>query len=97
MNTSQHKHPVAHVSVSCAKPGIRQHLSIYITDPLDDPLAEEVEDHLLDCRHCREFFMTMLQLRDEARRQKEARGGGNGRPSNEAKVFSLADFKKGGP
>jgi hypothetical protein len=81
----------------CRHPALRDHLSVYVINPLEDPSAEEVEDHLLDCRHCRKLFLTMLNLRNGARGTKNMRRSENGRESNEAQVFRLAEFRKEWP
>lgn len=98
MNTSKHQFAEAQVNGVCENPDVRERLPVYITNPLEDPSANEVEDHLLDCRHCRELFVMMLRLHNEARSAKNLRGGGgNGRAANEAQVLRLADFRKDWP
>lgn len=93
---SKRKLAQAHVSGTCSNPVVGERVSAYVTDPLGDPSAEEVEDHLLDCRHCRDFFLVLLSLRDEARRTKNRRGE-NGRASSEAAIFQLSDCRKEWP
>jgi anti-sigma factor RsiW len=78
----------------CTNPVIGDRLSAYISNPLDDATAEEVEDHLLECRHCRKFFLTMLRIRGEARRTKDAPDGDNGRAPSDEKLVRFPDFKK---
>jgi predicted anti-sigma-YlaC factor YlaD len=65
-----------------------------LADPLESPIAQEVEDHLLECRYCREFFLAVLSMRGEARMVKATRAGVDGNPSSNAKVARLSDFKK---
>ncbi len=82
---------------SCTDPQVGEGLSAYITDPLEEG-AEDVEDHLLNCRPCREFYLTMLDILDEARAKNGARGGSNnGHTPDEEATPSLADFRKSWP
>jgi predicted anti-sigma-YlaC factor YlaD len=68
-----------------------------LADPLESPVAREVEDHLLECRYCREFFLAVLSMRGEARMVKAMRAGTDGGPLSNAKVTKLSDFKKEWP
>lgn len=76
----------------CDRPDISGRLYAYVDDPINEPAAAEFEDHLLECRDCREFFLMTLKLRREARRvavtQEEVAG------SAEANVVGLAEFRK---
>jgi len=66
----------------------------YITDPINDPSAEEVENHLLDCRGCRDFFLTMLKMRSHAA-QAEKRGRNSAtRKMDRADLIRFSDFRK---
>jgi Putative zinc-finger len=97
MKIIKHELAEAQVNGACTNPVIREHLSFYITNPLEDPSAEEVEDHLLDCRHCREVFLIMLSVRNEARVSRDKHNGENGRAAHDVKVLQLADFRKEWP
>lgn len=80
----------------CTETSIQEQVFSYLADDLEDSAAEEVEDHLLECRHCREFFLAMLNTRGEASMAQSASGGGTGRVSNDGSVPRLADFRKKG-
>lgn len=72
-------------------------LAEYLADPLNSPGATGVEDHLLECLNCREFFLAVMSIRGEARmvRQMSAVAAGGG--PHDAKVTRLADFRKRRP
>lgn len=94
MKRSQYEFAEVAVGQQCDNPGIRGYLSVYILNPVEDPSAREVEDHLLDCRHCREFLLTTLSVRDEARRAKNRRRNEARRGPSAAQVIRLDDHKK---
>lgn len=94
MNMKQHEFAAAQSSGVCADPVVGERLFIYFSNPLEDPAAEEVEDHLLDCRHCRNILLTMLSLQNETRRASDVSFNHDGSASNDAKVARLADFEK---
>jgi anti-sigma factor RsiW len=54
----------------CTRPALGELLPDYIVDLLEDPAAEEVEDHLLECRHCKERYLTILRIRGAAIRAR---------------------------
>jgi anti-sigma factor RsiW len=60
----------------CTRPALGARLPDYIVDLLEDLAAEEVEDHLLECRHCKERYLTILRVRGAAiqARQREQEG-----------------------
>lgn len=97
MNDTQHKLPEAQGKETCAKPEIREYLSVYIINPIEDPFAKMVEDHFLECRDCREFFLMMLSVRGDSRRAKSAGAGQQGGASSEGQVVRLDDFRKEWP
>lgn len=70
-------------------------LADYLADPLNSPEATKVEEHLLECLNCREFFLAIMSIRGEARMVKQMSAGAAGGGSNDARVTRLADFKKG--
>jgi anti-sigma factor RsiW len=78
------------VGAVCTKPGFAELVNKYLDDPLSAPEAKEVEDHLLDCRACREFVDMMLSIRGEAARSARAndKGRKDGRPAR------LATYRK---
>ena len=70
----------------CTNPEVQKWLYSYISGTLENPETEEaddgllessktaqVEEHLLECRHCREFFLIMDGVGDEARSSRELR------------------------
>lgn len=94
MNKNLYKFVVAQSREVCAHPAIGKLLYDYIADLLDDPLAGEVEDHLLDCHCCRHEYLKVLSLRgapdvNKTIHDKAASATGN------MKIFSAAAFKKG--
>ncbi len=81
------------VQGGCDRPDISGRLYAYLDDPINEPVAEEIEDHLLACRDCREFLLLTLSLRREARQMVVAEG--KAVPgSTEPKVVRIAAFRK---
>jgi len=68
MNTSVIESAEKIVGNVCTESKLTERVSRYLDDPLNNPGAEEIEDHLLNCRACREFVDTMLSIRGEATR-----------------------------
>lgn len=98
MNKTLHKfNKGAEVSDSCADPEIREQLAEYINSPLADPSAAEIENHLLECRHCREFFVTMLNLRKLHGSAEKRRARNRRKALKNANVINLADFREEWP
>jgi len=93
MNKNQLDYTEVQSYVTC-NPHIQERVFAYIADQLDGSGAEEVEDHLLECRDCREFFLKMLSIRKEAQQQGRLNGGEDCRTSNETLVPMLADYRK---
>jgi anti-sigma factor RsiW len=58
----------------CTCPAVGALLPDYIVELLEDPAAEKVERHLVDCRHCKERYLTILRARARARNTKNIRG-----------------------
>lgn len=54
----------------CTRPTLGELLPDYILDLLADPAAEELEDHLLECRHCKDKYLTILRVRGAAMRAR---------------------------
>ena len=82
---------------ACTYPHVGGRLAEYLADPLNFSAAQEVEAHLLECLHCREFYMAMSSIFSEARRVKGMSARTDESPPNNAKVTRLADFKKDWP
>ena len=82
---------ITHVQGGCGRPDISGRLYTYLEDPINDPAAEEIEDHLLACRDCREFFLTTTNLRRAARKMNVA--GGDEFPDEVDELMS-AEFGK---
>ena len=76
------------VQGGCDRPDISGRVYAYLDDPINEPAAEDIEDHLLGCRDCRELVLMALNLRRAARRASLAEGEEN------AEVVRLADFRK---
>lgn len=89
--------PEAQSDETCTYPYAEGRLADYLADPVNYPEAKEVEDHLLECLHCREFFLAVLSIRGEARMVMQASAGADGSQPSDEKVVRLADFKKGRP
>ena len=77
----------------CTRPAVGDRLSAYLAGLLEGSAADEIEEHLRECRTCGEFYLTIFNMRQEARKVWAARAGGNG-VSHGAKVLRLADFRK---
>lgn len=67
-----------HTEEPCTCPAIGSLLPAYIVDLLDDPVAEKVESHLVDCRHCKERYVTVLRVRRAAHRKRIESAENNG-------------------
>lgn len=94
MNMSQRESTEAQFSGTCITPDVQDQVFEYIADLLEDREAERIEDHLLDCRHCREFFLTMRRIGSEAHKEQNSRGGEDGQsPNSHAQVLRLSDFR----
>jgi predicted anti-sigma-YlaC factor YlaD len=94
MNKRQLNYTAEKLCVTCTNPVIQEQVFAYIADQIEDSAAEEVEDHLLECRHCREFFLIMLSIRGEAQKVSRPHGSQDCLTSNDALVPRLADFRK---
>jgi hypothetical protein len=94
MNKNHHEFNEAQSDEACTYPHAGGRLADYLADPLESPVAQEVEDHLLECRYCREFFLAVLSIRGEARMVKTMSGNADESPSGDANVMRLSDFKK---
>jgi hypothetical protein len=84
----------------CTCPTLGEMLPDYVVELLADAACVEVEDHLLDCLHCRKKYLKMLSFIG-ARRQVNGKPGfeaGSAQQdtltSSKAKVLSMADFKR---
>lgn len=86
--------PDAQSDEACAYPYAEGRLVEYLADPVNYPEAKEVEDHLLECLTCRDFFLAVLSIRGEARMVMGAGAGADGSHSSDAKVMRLSDFKR---
>lgn len=59
----------------CTCPALGVLIPDYIVEILEDPAAEKVERHLVDCRHCKERYLAILRVRGRARNARNKRGG----------------------
>jgi hypothetical protein len=51
----------------CVSPELGELVPEYIAGLLAESIEEEIEDHLLSCRQCRESFLKINQVMDAAR------------------------------
>jgi hypothetical protein len=79
------------VGGGCERPDISGRLYAYLDDPINEPSADDIEEHLLGCRDCREFLLMGLKLR---RAGREAQVANSEEIAGSAEVVSLADFRK---
>lgn len=79
----------------CARP-VGKLLYDYVADLLEDPAAEEFEDHLLNCRHCRREYLKLLSLRGTKGETKDPQDAEDEHTPDAPNVFSFAAFKRGG-
>jgi hypothetical protein len=94
MNKKQLNYTKEQVCVACTNPTIEEQVFAYIADQLEDSVVEEVEDHLLECRHCREFFLIMLSVRGEAQKVSNLHGSEDCLTLNDVLVPRLANSRK---
>jgi predicted anti-sigma-YlaC factor YlaD len=74
----------------CTQPIFIERVSRYLDDPVNSSAAEQVEEHLLDCRGCREFVDTMLSIRAEGTRSAR----GNEQSCKEGRLARIATYRK---
>ncbi len=78
----------------CINPTIRGLLAAHVVELLEDSAAE-VEDHLLDCLHCRDMYLKMHSVLSTAPAPRPARSAEDASALKKgAKVVSIADFKR---
>ena len=89
----------------CINPGVQEKVFKYLLDDIEaeqgaeleaEQEAEAVEDHLLECRYCRETFLTMLSIRVEADGANNLRGGRGEPAPADAQLLTLADAEEQG-
>lgn len=78
----------------CICPDVGELLSHYIVDLLSDSAAEEVEEHLIFCRFCREKVLRMDKIRSAAQADKTKVGARDKYEISGATILSLDEFKK---
>ena len=82
----------------CTYPTLGEMLPDYVVELLGDSASAAVEDHLLDCLHCRETYLKMLRIDAPRRRDAAAPGGVPARASEATpaptgrNVIRMADF-----
>ena len=94
MNRDPYKIGEAQPREACARPAAAELLYDYTADLLEDPAAEEFEDHLLDCGCCRRQYLRLLGLRGAKAAAEPARDEKRRAPRR-AKVITLAAFRRG--
>lgn len=77
MNTYHNQMTGAQFREACICPATGSLLPDYILDLLEDTVAEKVEEHLVNCRSCKETYLTILRIRGAARRKDPARRAAN--------------------
>lgn len=90
MRTNLSKSKEELVGAVCTQSGFTERVDRYLDDPLNDPEAEEIEDHLLDCRACREFVDTMLSVRGEGARAANS----NGQSIKDRQLTRIATYRR---
>jgi anti-sigma factor RsiW len=58
--------PGVRMKTVCTSPADAALLPAYIIDELDDAESETVQNHLNDCPHCKNYYLTMIEARSEA-------------------------------
>ena len=56
----------------CTAPALGAQVPDYIVERLNDQQAEVIENHLLECKDCRETYMTIICTREAGRRKRLA-------------------------
>lgn len=97
MKNSECKFPKPEFPKACTSPAVGRRLSAYIVGLIEGPEAEELEEHMLGCRSCREFYSVVSSMRGEARKMNNAREGADESAAKGARVLRLADFRKEWP
>ncbi len=57
--------------IGCSAPQVSAKVADYLFDLLDDAVAFEVEQHLSECIHCKEKYLTILRAQAEAMGESE--------------------------
>jgi hypothetical protein len=79
---------------TCTCTDLGAKLRDYVLDLLEDLAAEEVEDHLLDCRNCRDRYLKALNILGTADGSEPELSQGERCALKGARVLRMADFKK---
>jgi hypothetical protein len=61
----------------CTNPDVGAQVPSYIVDLLEESMAEVVEAHLVECRDCKERYLTVLRVQAAARKSKLAATNGS--------------------
>lgn len=97
MATRQGRSTETQLSEECIDSDVQEKVFKYLLDDIEDePEAEAVEDHLLECRYCRETFLTMLSVRVGADGSNNLRGGSGDVAPTDAQLLKLADAEQQG-
>ena len=83
-NNNNNHHSNSPFAFPCVSPETGKKLPAYIVDLLNDEEAFEIEQHLAECKLCKERYLLMLQVRSEtpARREVTVPQDGAGLPND---------------
>ena len=65
-SNNNHRNGNSPFVIACVSPASGEKLPAYIVDLLNDQEALEVEQHLAECKFCKERYLLMLAVRSEA-------------------------------
>jgi predicted anti-sigma-YlaC factor YlaD len=65
-NNNNNRNGNSHFVIACESPTIGEKLPDYIVDLLNDEEAFVIEQHLAECKFCKERYLLMLAVRSEA-------------------------------
>jgi predicted anti-sigma-YlaC factor YlaD len=78
----------------CVNKDIGQLLPDYLVGLLSVSASDEVKEHLLFCRECREHYLKIISLRTAARVQVRAATAAGSSGASGAEVLKITDFLK---
>lgn len=69
----------SHDGTTCIHPAVGSKLPDYIVDLLNDDEAFEVDQHLVDCKYCKDKYLFVLRVQREAAIRIKAATPNNGK------------------